>query len=472
MPSGSSQSQAVVIGGSMAGLLAARVLADHFDRVTLIERDTLPREPASRAGAPQARHIHVMLFRGQAILDELFPRLRGELAVAEAPSIDWTADARIHGIAGWMVRFPSELKGYLCTRDLLEHLVRREVASLPRVRFIERCEVVGLVAEGDRVVGVRLRRRSGGRSAGDGSGEATDATPGELRCDLVVDASGRESRAPDWLEALGFGRPEDTVVNSFLGYASRLYEPPAAFQFDWKLLLVRSVAPATRAGGIYPMEGGGWIVTLGGVARDFPPTDEEGFLDFARSLPGGELHRALQAARPLSPIYGYRRTANRLRHFERLARWPEGFVALGDAVCAFNPVYGQGMTTAAIAAQALGDALRRRRGRGMARSFQRHLARLIADPWLLATGEDFRYSTTEGSAPGALTRLMHRYTYRVLLRATDDPRLLLAFWEVVHMFRPPASLLHPLVALKALAPSGRLGRAPRSAPAKHSPERW
>jgi hypothetical protein len=290
---------------------------------------------------------------------------------------------------------------------------------------------------------------------------------GALEADLVVDASGRTSRAPAWLTGLGYAAPKETTVNSFLGYASRLYQPPAGFKADWKILLIRQRTPASaRGGGIYAIEGGKWLVNLGASGRDYPPIDNGGFLEFARALPDPAIHTALTQAQPLSAINGYRRTENRWRHYEKLDHLPDNFVVLGDAACAFNPVYGQGMTVAALGVQALDDVLARSGTgtaslpRGFALRFQRRLARILRDPWLMATSEDFRTPSTEGGKPSRLARFTHRYFDRVLALAVADPDTNRLFSEVLNLLKPPLALFHPGVVWKVV----RFGRrTPRQA---------
>lgn len=445
---------AVVIGGSMAGLLAARVLADHFDRVTVIERDALPDEPALRKGVPQARHVHVLLAQGHRALERLFPGLAAELLAAGAIHVDMIADFPLLSLGGWTRRLPSDLTITACTRHLLEWSVRRRLAARPALRFLSESQVTGLLADPGRrrVTGVSLRHRNASHD------DAPTGTPdAELRADLVVDAGGRTSRAPQWLEALGYTAPTETVVNSFLGYATRWYRRPTDSSRDWQGLVIASKAPFTRRGGvIFPVEDGQWLVTLTGVGRDYPPTDEAAFLDFARSLRSPALYEAIKDAQPLTPVYGYQRTENRWRHYERLSRRPEGFVLLGDAVCAFNPVYGQGMTAAALGALALDDCLRtqgRRQGHdltGLAARFQQRLAKVNATPWLMATGEDFRWATTEGGKPSAITRLMHRYIDEVLYLSAQSGQVYQAFGQVTHLVAPPATLFQPHVLTRVL----------------------
>jgi 2-polyprenyl-6-methoxyphenol hydroxylase-like FAD-dependent oxidoreductase len=458
---------AVVVGAGMGGLLAARVLSERYARVTLVDRDRLPAGPAVRPGVPQARHVHILLVRGLELLEALFPGLDQELAAAGAPELDWAADCRYFMLGGWKPVFRSGLRGRPCSRALLEWLVRRRVGALAPVRFLEAQEVVGLVPgpAGGRVVGVRLRPRPAPGGA-PGAPEAAGAAGGgatDLVADLVVDASGRGSRAPEWLAALGYGRPRETTVDAFVGYASRVYAPPAGFRPGWRFLFVRGTPPAQRrAGGIFPIEGGRWLVSLGGAARDHPPTDEAGFLAFARSLPAPVLYEAIRDATPLTPVAGYRTMENRRRHFERLRRWPAGFVVLGDAACTFNPVYGQGMTVACQEALLLDRCLRARPGHrerpwrrpgdleGPERVFQRRLARGTAVPWLMATSEDFRFPGTRGDRPGLPTRFLHRYLDGVLRRADRSPLAFLRYLQTVHLTRPPAVLFEPRVAVPVL----------------------
>lgn len=448
--------RAVVIGGSLAGLLAARVLADRFDDVVLVERDALPDGPEPRKGVPQSRHLHVLLVRGQRLLEAFFPGLMVELREAGAATIHWPRDILWLGAAGWGSRSARGKWMVSARRELLEDRVRRRVLARPEVRLLQSTEAVGLVADADGR-GVRALRIQG--PVGDGRGDIE-----ELEADLVVDASGSSSAAPSWLRELRYETPVETVVNSFLGYASRFYEPPPADGRDWTAMLFQPNAPQeTRGAAMLPVDGGLWHVTVVGNARDYPPVEESAFLAFAGSLRSPALREALEAARPVSPIWAYRRTQNRLRDFAALRRWPDGFVVLGDAVCRFNPVYGQGMTIAAESALVL----RRWLSSGEpALGFQRHLATMLKAPWLLATGEDLRYPTTEGARPDVGTRVAHRYLDRLIRRGRTDDVVADAFIRVVHLEQPPRTLFHPEIVTRVLAgpryePADGLGRAPR-----------
>lgn len=461
MPSSSPDepSRALVIGASIAGLLAARVLSDHFERVTLIERDRLPAEPEPRVGVPQSRHFHGLLVGGYLVLEQLFPGFGAEMQAAGALPVDLALDVAWYTPAGWGVRFPSSLQTIAGTRSLLEWGIRRSVSRIGRIEILPERGVTGFHVSPEGVVGgVRLQRR--------GTGSADEEL---LVGDLVVDAGGRGSRTPQWLSELGYPQPEETVVNGRLGYLSRLYRRPKGFQPDWKVLYCQLAPPKRPRGGVMAeMEGDSWIVTLIGGGGDYPPTDEAEMLEFARSLPVPVLYELMRDAEPLGPIVGHRATENRLRHYERLARFPPGLLVLGDAACAFNPVYGQGMTAAALAARALGAVLEARKRKGVSpdrdpdlwREFQKRLARENQLPWLLATGEDFRFEGTIGKTPGGMTPLMHRYVDAMTRLSTRDRHTREALLGVFSLAAPPSALLHPALLLRGMGDAMSAHRVP------------
>ncbi len=433
---------AIVIGAGMAGLLAARVLVDHFRRVTVLDRDHLPGGIAPRAGAPQGHHVHVLITRGWQILGELFPGLPAALEAEDAPPIDWIADVDFHTPFGKAPRFDSPLRSRACTRALLETSVRRLLVTDPRVHLVDGVEVTGLVAEegGARVRGVLVQRR------GDGPLPAAD----DLRADLVVECSGRGSKAGEWLTALGHAAPTETVVDAKIGYSTRIYQRAA--DRPWKALYAMGRAPAQpRSGVIYPIEGGRWIVTLAGYGpENHPPTDDAGFTAFARALAVPDVAEAIAVATPLSKIHGYRRTENRIRHYEALRPAPRGFLVLGDAACYLNPVYGQGMTVSAIAATVLGEVLRERLPEGkIGPAFQRRLAAAARPAFLTATGDDFRWPHTEGRLPPG-QKVLHRVVDKIFAAATRDPAIHLRLMKVLHLLSPSTALFHPYVLRRAL----------------------
>jgi 2-polyprenyl-6-methoxyphenol hydroxylase-like FAD-dependent oxidoreductase len=432
----------VVVGGSMAGLLAARVLADHFERVTVVERDALSDSAQTRKGVPQGRMLHALMPRGLQIVERLFPGYGRELEAAGAVPVCIPTDSLILTPAGWL---PREFAGWpllSASRPLFEWAVRRRLKELPGVTILDRHDVAALLTSSDsrQVTGVTLR-------------PLDEAGTYQLAADLVVDASGRGSRAPAWLSDGGYGTPAKTQVDPNIAYASRIYRIPDGFSADWKLVMLTSKPPSMpRTGYLFPIEDGQWMVALMGAAGQHPPTDEAGFAAFTRSLRHPIIADVLAGAEPVTPIRGYHGTTNQLWRFERMPRWPERFVVLGDAVCAFNPIYGQGLSTAAVAAETLDACLREQRRRrsagdldGLARRFQRRLARRNADPWLLSTGEDLRFPTTTGMRVTAATRLLHRYLDQVGATAIQDLATAHTLGEVMVMLARPTSLFAPQV---------------------------
>lgn len=473
-PTGSSSlpptHRAVVIGGSIAGLLTARILADFFDSVIVVDSDRLPAQVEARRGVPQSVQPHVLFAKGYRILQDLFPGIDQDLSAAGALSIDWAREFHHFGEGGWSrsVTVPSdvasEIVSVTCSRPLLEGVVRRRVAALPAVQFLPQHQVTGLLRkpESHHVTGVTLQPRSQ---------VETDAVP-ELLAALVVDASGRRSAAPQWLKHQGWTAPPETIVNPFLGYATRRHRVPPNQEATWKILLISQQPPhQKRLGYLAAIEAGEWIATLGGYGRDFPPTDEAGFLAFAHSLPSPYFHQLIQTAEPVSPIYAYRSTANRLRHYEQV-QMPQGFVALGDAVCALCPVYGQGMTVAALSTLVLQDWLRSARQTWQksaalsassislpelpsSTEFQKQLAQSNAVHWMLATGQDSRFWTTAGRVQsGWVGKAMSWYMQQVIRKSNIDEQLHLEFVAVAQALQSPLALYHPKVVLRLLRPPG------------------
>ncbi len=437
---------AIVIGGSMAGLLAGRVLADHFEQVTIIESDRFPEKPVPRKGVPQSSHLHILLTRGRMIIEKLFPGLQDELIAAGAPVLDMGADMPWLNGAGWTVRFQSGFNILAFSRDLLDWKIRRRLSAFANVRFLEECKVTRLLSnsDGTSVTGVSV-------SFHNASARAKEE---ELFADLVVDASGRGSKAPQWLKAIGYTPPAETAVDASPGYASRIYDIPSGFGADWKGVYIQTSPPFRIRGGVlYPIEGNRWIVTVCGMMADYPPTDEAGFLEFVRSLPSPMIYDAIKDAMPRSPISIYHAPGNRLRHYERLASQPEGFVVVGDAVCTFNPVYGQGMTIAALGAITLDQCLRELEQQGnksLPQRFQKKLSQVNRVPWLLATNQDSRYPRAKGKTPSYIDRLMQSYLDRVTQLTTNNTSVCLVMFEVIHMLKPITALFQPNIVFQVL----------------------
>lgn len=437
---------AIVIGSSMSGLLSARVLADYFTQVIVVERDTLPKQPQTRKGVPQANHVHVLLTQGKKILEQLFPGIDAQLKEAGAPKVEWTKEYGFFSFWGWYPPVASDLITHTCSRAFLEYLVHCRLLGFDNVKFQENTQVRGLLSnsKNSQVKGIKLYHPDEHKEE-------------ELIADLVVDASGRNSQVPNWLESMGYQPPQKTVINSFLGYSTRWYEIPQDLEVHCKGVVIANKPPHDKRGGVlFPVEGNRWIVTLSGIGRDYPPTDEPGFLDYARSLRHSAIYDAIKDAKPITSVYGYRRTENCWQHYEKLTRLPDGLIIIGDAVCAFNPVYGQGMTTAALGALTLQKCLQKQFSNssytvtGLTKNFQKQLAQVLKTPWLMATSDDCRWETTEGKKPDKITRLMHKYMDEVMLLSVHQPQVYKTFCQVIHMIKPPAALFAPGIAFGVL----------------------
>jgi len=439
---------AVVIGAGIAGLCAARSLAGHVERVVLVERDRLPDGPVTRSGVPQAHHIHALTTGGQRALERLFPGFQEQLIRRGGYPLAVPTDVLLLTPTGWQRRFPATHTLLCASRELIEWTIRQHMSGCPGLTILDGHEVFGLRlrSHGTSIAGVELQAR---RESG---------PPHYLSADIVVDASGRGSRMPAWLSAHGFGRPAETCIDAGAGYASRRYLVPDGADRDWKALMLLPKPPDfTRAGVLSPIEDRQWIVTLVGLGADGPPVDDAGFLAFARGIRSPLLFEAIDGAVPNSPIHGARHTSNRRRHYERMTRWPRGLLVVGDAVCCLNPVYGQGMSIAALTAVAIDDMLRAAAGRrdsdvhqGIDHSAQRTLASYTRDAWTVATGADLRFATTTGARPGIRHRLFHRYLDRVSHVANHDRHVFRALRDIAYLVRPPATVLRPSVVARVL----------------------
>ena len=435
---------AVVLGGSIAGLFAARVLSDRFARVTLFDRDVLPTDARPRKGVPQGEHFHSLAKRGERIAERWFPGFAASLLRRGAVPIELGPEFRWYHFGGWKLGRPSGLDLLCLTRPEIEDEVRSRVSALPNVRIVDRTDVLGLVTGGPGrgICGVRVRPREAEREETVGA-------------DLVVDATGRGSQTPRWLEALGFDRPPESTVKVDVCYATRFFRRPPDGTVPWKALLVYGEAPASRRLGVVAsVEGDRWIALMLGLLGDHPPPDEDGWMAFARSLPDPAIAEALSTAEPLSGVSIYKFPAHLRRHYEQLARPPDGLVVVGDAHCSFNPMYGQGMTAAALGLEALEAELDRartsRRGlTGFSTRAQQRIARTVDGAWMLSTGEDLRHPEVEGRRPFG-SSLINRYMARFQRACHHDPVLTGLLYEAVHMLVPPTTLMRPWVVLRVL----------------------
>ncbi len=428
-----SRQRAIVIGGSMSGLLAARVLADYYQDVVLLDRDAFPNPGENRRGVPQGQHAHALLSSGRQVLEKYFPGLKDELFSQGALKGDYQK-VRWFDNGVYHTRFDG-LEALLISRARLEAHVRQRLVALPNVGVNERHDVDSLVVAGGRVNGVRVRPPTGGD-------EQT------LTADLVVDASGRGSQSPAWLEKMGFARPPEEAVRVGLGYTTRVYRrKPEHLQGDLAVICP-SAPPAKRGGVALAMEGDRWMVTLFGMLGDHPPTDDRGFLEFARSLPAPDVYDAIAQAEPLTELIPFKFPQSTRRRYESIAKFPDGYLVFGDALCSFNPIYGQGMSSAALQGAELAQCLAAGDD-GLAQRFFAAAARVIDAPWTMAVGGDLRYDDVEGRRTG-MVKFVNWYIGKLHIAAAGDPAVALAFHRVANLLDPPPSLMQPAIAFRIL----------------------
>ena len=422
---------AVVLGGSIAGLLAARVLSDHFAHVTVVERDARAQGSEPRKGVPQGHHIHALLARGRMIADALLPGLSDELLAAGAVRLHAGHDFAWHHAGGWRVRHGTALTFMSMSRPLLESQIGKRVAALPNVTILDDIRVASLRTDGDRrVSGVRFAKPG---SAGQAS---------EIEADLVVDAMGRGSSVPQWLADFGFPVPPTETAGARVTYTTCTFRRDQ-YGPDWRALVI-SGKPVRRGGLVFPIEGNRWLVTLPGLFDEPIPHDHATFLAYARSLAVPDLHDLIRGCEPLSAIKHYRFAGSLRRHYEQLDSPPEGLIALGDAVSSFNPVYGQGMTVSAIEAEMLGQMLGQARAEGglrpdFARTWFHAIKPVVDAAWNGGLVEDLRLPELANQRPLHLRPLqwymdhVQRATHRSAF-ATDQ------FYRVINFLDPPERL--------------------------------
>ncbi|WP_181139737.1 NAD(P)/FAD-dependent oxidoreductase [Streptomyces sp. Ru71] len=444
---------AVVIGSGLAGLTAARALANFMDRVTVIERDRLPRGFGRRRGVPQARHTHTLMPPAQQGLERLFPGIVAELTAAGAVPVGMPRDMLLLGPAGWLPRFDAGLSLLSAGRDLIDAVVRERLRTDPKVTFLQEHEVVALEpGRQDTVAGVWTRGRD--RQADGGWGPRH-----LLSADFVVDATGRGSRAPRWLAELGYPTPRESAVQTPTTYASTVFTPPIGHVADFSSLLLMGTPDHPRQGVLHPVEGGRWSVTLSAGDGSRPPADHEAMLRAAGELRHPLLREIIEAATPLGPVYACARTENRWRHYEKLRRWPDQFLVVGDAFVALDPAHGHGMTLAVQSALVL-DHVLAGHGTAVGITFRlRHaLARHLAPHW--AASERSLCAAGAGPHPradGLRARLGRLRTARIAAAATTDEDAARLLLDRLHTFAPPTAGLRPRE-LRAVL------RAPRPSP--------
>lgn len=390
---------ALVIGGSIAGCLAAAILARYYERVTIIEKGDFDDDNSDRRHVPQEKHVHLLLLKGKHIMEQIFPGLLADLENAGAVVADLGHDVKWYQYGLWKHRYPSGIKAHYSSRRLIDNHLRRRMRTHHNIAILSHTTVTGLhfVREYGivKVDGVSTTNQSGTQ---------------QLAASLVIDASGRSSRTAQWLTAAQLGEIPQTLIETRLGYASRIYRRQPRYHDRWQVLLVLPQPPQQRCMGVIsPIEGERWLVTTGGWFDHFPRPTPEDFLAFLHTLPVPDIYDAIRDAEPLSEVTSYRMPGSRRRHYECIREWPDGLLVMGDALCSLNPLYSQGMTLCALEADCLAQHIGGwLDGRYNGAYIQQLLSQLIQPAWDMATTEDLRFPETKG--PRTL-RIRFRHWY-------------------------------------------------------------
>jgi 2-polyprenyl-6-methoxyphenol hydroxylase-like FAD-dependent oxidoreductase len=420
----------------MAGLAAARVLSDHFHEVVLVEQDPFENVVEHRRGVPQSRHAHGLLTSGRHTLERFFPGLLEEIMSVGAVKCCLTRDAHWCFNGGEHVRFESNLEGVLVSRPLIEGIVRERVRMIPNAHLHDGCQVERLTTTSDSncVTGINI--------LGD-----------TIQADLVVDATGRGSRSPQWLESMGYETPKQERIGVNIAYATRQFRR-VPHHLNGALLASISATPESRRGGILlAQEGDIWTVTMNSYGGHIP-TALPAFIEFAKTLPAPHIYDVISQAEPVGEARSARFPASVRHRYEDMRRFPEGYLVVGDAISNFNPVYGQGMSVAALEALEL-DKVLRKGSKSLAQRFFAQAAKVVDSPWKIAAGNDLRIPGVTGQIT-PMTRFFNWYVAQLHISARSDSRMAMAFQNVMNLLDPPEHLLAPQVATRVL--SGALSR--------------
>lgn len=418
----------------MAGLLAARVLADVYDTVTVVERDTLPHNAVQRRGVAQGRHLHMMLSAGIPHLESLFPGLLDELGAAGAHVLDARDPSVFHmraagnelSVEGAFAT-PSEPTLLLASRPLLECRIRRRVQALENVTTLDGHDVVDFDIHAGRITGATIAERATGVRR-------------SLESDLLVDATGRSNRLPAFLTAHGYPAPREKTYTVGLNYASQFFRMPQG-TLDAKAVVAARPLEKFTGAGLLAYEDDTVILTLIGLAGHRPPTDLPGLLDAAAVVLPARMDAALRAAEPVGPVAAQQYPVSVWRRYDRLDRFPDGLLAIGDAVCSFNPVWGQGMTSAVLQAVSLQRCLSEGHT-DLRRRYFRAAARRLTPIWRSNRVVDFVVIPADGWR--AIPKRALNVPMNMLWRAASrDIRLTETWIRSIELLDPPTVWLRP-----------------------------
>ena len=427
---------AVVIGASISGLMAARALSNHFAKVIVLERDSLADDEHPRKGVPQAHHVHVLLTSGLETLEHYFPGIVDEMLRDGVDRMAWSEDMRWYQAGSWKTRVPCGISFYPQARVALEGRIRAWLRKQPGVEIRSECSVQGLIYDEARqsVSGVRVMQ---------------DGQLSGIQADLVVDAAGRGSHILKWLDELGYPAPPRETMPIDLVYVSRVYQKTSAAR-DWKGLACHPLPGLPRGGILLPLDSERWLLTLFGYLGEHPTPDPEGILRFAKELPVPDLYNVLASAKPLSDPVKFEYPRQVRQRYDRLERFPNGLLVVGDAMCSLDPVFGQGMTIASKEARALDRALAADvDDQALRRKFFSACQQIIETPWLVTKSEALRFKKMPGERP-PFVRILQWYTGHVFALSAESVEVYRAFLDVMHLTAGPEALFRPAVLSRVL----------------------
>ena len=432
---------AIVLGGSLSGLLTAQLLSQYYSQVSIIEKDAVHREPEARKGQPQTRHLHGLLPGGLQVMSKYFPGLLDELVSYGAKVLDFANSMNWFCYGGFRKSFCIGIKGALVSRPLLEHIIRERVLALSNVLLIDNTTAKHLTTTEDKrkITGVVTEEKNTGLTVSHAA-------------NLVIDTTGRGSRTPQWLKELGYGEIQESEVRINVAYTTRTYNRDAEDPRGDTWIVYSPEAPGERRfGGAFPIENNRWLVTVGGWHGDHAPTESSGYVEFVKSLPNPNLYDIVSKNQPVSEFLQYKFPFSLRRHYEKLIKFPKGFLVLGDALSSFNPIYGQGMSSAALQVEILDKIMQENvPDKELARAFCKRSKQIVDTIWGLATGEDFRYPQTVGSRPPGI-KLINKYVAQVHRATTKDEVVCGAFLKVMGLLKPPTSLFHPKILWRVMS---------------------
>lgn len=432
--------RAVVLGGSVAGLFAARVLADAYDEVRIVDRDELVGVKGPRRHCPQTYQANGLLARGVQIMEELFPGITQELVDYGVPKGDLSGNCRWYFRGLRLKQRHGDLTTLGVVRPVLEWFIRERVQQIPNVVFVERHDILGLAttADNSRVTGARVQAH----------GETTEQI---IDADLVVDATGRGSRTPVWLEQLGYARPAEERKKIDLVYVTQHFKlRPGVDPFDGDVAINPVAHPGRQRGAVFfKTDGGRLELTTYGLLGDHPSTDQAELYAWIKSLPAPDVYETLRYADPVDEPVAFRFPTTLRRHYQKLDRFPDGLLVTGDAVTCFNPVYAQGMSVAALCATTMREHLHSGAA-PVPLDYFRDLAEDAVDAtWEMTNTVDLSFPGVKGDRP-LKVRMGNFFLKRLHFAATRDSKVTAAYFKAAGLVEPPDSLMRPGMVLRVL----------------------